>query len=62
MELTRLTITLAADERAALQAMARSEMRPLKDHIRYLLREQVHKAEQPTAHHPKEQASANPQT
>lgn len=38
---TRITITIAAEERQALQTMARKEIRPLKDQIRYLLRQEA---------------------
>ena len=36
---SRLTVILSDKEREALQAMAQSQLRPLRDQARYLLRE-----------------------
>jgi hypothetical protein len=39
--LTRLTIVLDQDERAAIEVLALQEMRGLRDQIRFVLREAV---------------------
>ena len=39
--LQRLTITFDRDERQALDAIATSEMRPIKDQIRWIIRQEA---------------------
>jgi hypothetical protein len=39
--ITRITITLSEEERESLRQLAEREIRGLKDHIRYILRQEV---------------------
>jgi hypothetical protein len=63
MTTIRITIHLDENERSALQAMACSDMRPLKDQARYVIREAAQRRGLlPTTQHERALTTSEPAT